>query len=97
MIRIIWRNRHNTLKLFVDRGVVSSLTICDNETRYDVLHRPHAHFRCRKCNGIYDVYGLELESHGLADAVVDGHRIEETQLNLTGLCRRCKKNHGDVS
>ena len=88
---------YNTLKLFVDRGVVSSLTICDNEARYDAIKTPHAHFRCRVCGRIYDVYDLKMESPSLLDAVVDGHRIEEAQLNLSGECRSCKKKHGAVS
>jgi len=85
---------YNTLKLFVDRGVVATLGICDHEMRYDAEQKPHAHFRCSRCGRVYDVMQLPVE---VPESVLEGHEIEAVQVHLTGICRECKKNAGDVS
>jgi len=46
---------YNTLKLFVDNGIVKAITIEDNEVRYDAFMENHAHFKCDVCGIIYDV------------------------------------------
>jgi len=76
---------YNTLKLFVDNGVVNLLSIEDNETRYDAEIKPHAHFKCEVCSRIYDV---EIVFNQLKLNVKD-FDVRETQINLKGKCNQC--------
>lgn len=79
---------YNSLGLFLDKGIVSALTINDNEVRYDFMHHPHGHFLCVSCGKIYDV-GLESDIFLLDD--IEGHRPSETHIHFKGVCKRCLK------
>ena len=45
---------YNTLKLFERSGLIKSLNIDENEIRYDAIQHIHGHFKCEKCEMIYD-------------------------------------------
>ena len=79
---------YNTLKLFVDAGLVQMLTIDDTFRCFDGDTSSHAHFRCDVCGRIVD---FRIKSNFLA--IVDGlngFEIKEAQLYLKGLCPLCK-------
>ncbi len=46
---------YNTLNLFVENDVAITVAIEDNELRYDSTTKDHAHFKCIKCEIIYDI------------------------------------------
>ena len=46
---------YNTLSLFSEKRIASSITIVNNELRYDLLKEPHAHFQCEECKRVYDI------------------------------------------
>lgn len=75
---------YNTLKLFVDKKLVSLISIEDNETRYDADTSFHGHFKCRKCNEVYDI---KTEMPVLKD--IDDFQIDEYHLYLKGICKKC--------
>ncbi|MCP5102172.1 MAG: transcriptional repressor [bacterium] len=79
---------YNTLKLFSQKGIVSTLTIVDNELRYDLdlSKTPHAHFQCGKCGGVYDII-LDTDLYGRE--YIDGHKTEDIQIHFKGLCKNC--------
>ena len=75
---------YNTLKLFVSKGIVKELTIENNELRYDIVTKPHAHFKCKVCGKVYDVdFRIEIPES------VEGHEIQEYDVFLRGICREC--------
>lgn len=51
----------NTLKLFVDKRIVWTLGIENTELRFDADISSHGHFKCVKCNGIFD-FELDVDS-----------------------------------
>lgn len=75
---------YNTLKLFVDKKIVALINIEDNETRYDVDTTFHGHFKCKKCNEVYDI---KTEMPILKD--MDDFQIDEYHLYLKGICKKC--------
>ena len=78
---------YNTLKLFVDAGLISMLTIDDTFRCFDGNRCCHAHFRCDVCGKIID-----LPIKGGCRSVVegaDGFVINEAQLYLKGICPAC--------
>lgn len=78
---------YNTLKLFISKGVAKSLSIEENEARYDADTSIHGHFKCKSCGSLFDVLTTNnnLEIKGL-----DGFQIDEFHLNLKGYCKVCK-------
>lgn len=75
---------YNTLKLFIDKKIVSIINIEDNETRYDADTSFHGHFKCRKCNEVYDI---KIEMPILKE--IDDFQIDEYHLYLKGICKKC--------
>lgn len=80
---------YNTLKLFAQHDIVTTLTIVDSELRYDFTKVPHAHFQCTQCGHVFDV---TLETDIYEMEYVEGHKTEDIQINFKGLCKNCLKN-----
>jgi Fur family peroxide stress response transcriptional regulator len=80
---------YNTLSLFTQKGIVASLTVVNNELRYDLLEEPHAHFQCRVCSRLFDI---PLKSDLFLTDCIDEHQVEEIQITFKGKCKTCLKN-----
>ena len=80
---------YNTLKLFVDAGLISMLTIDDTFRCFDGNRHDHAHFRCNNCGKIVDLQ-MKKEFMSLVEGL-DGYEITDAQLYLKGLCPNCQK------
>lgn len=79
---------YNTLALFAERGAVRVLTIDDRNTRYDVEVSAHAHFMCRSCGKVYDLFNVRPEVFELPKS--EGFTIENAEISYTGVCAKCK-------
>jgi len=77
---------YNTLNLFVDNGVASTVTIEDNEVRYDVTIEEHAHFKCNDCGNIYDI---QMDLSQAKFMKLNGFEIDKTDVYLNGKCKKC--------
>ena len=77
---------YNTLKLFIENGITSSLIIDGNEARYDAIMKKHAHFKCNDCGYIYDI---EINDLKLKNSQLAGFEIGETNIHLIGKCKKC--------
>jgi Fe2+ or Zn2+ uptake regulation protein len=77
---------YNTLNTFIEKGLVSSLTITPEELRYDYITIPHHHLLCKRCGRIIDV---EVQCGFAVKQEIDGHKIEEVQGYFKGICRDC--------
>ena len=85
---------YNTLDLLKQHGLIQEITIERNKAHYDYLIGPHHHFLCRHCARIYDVamekFLFEREE------LLDGHKVEEARLNITGTCSACLREGNDA-
>lgn len=79
---------YNTLKLFVDAGLVIMLNIDNTFHCFDGDTHPHAHFRCNTCGKIYD-FPMKRDYHALVEDA-EGFDVTEAQLYLKGICKVCK-------
>ena len=77
---------YNTLKIFIEKGLVKLVTIEDNETRYDVDTNNHGHFKCENCRKIYD-FPVNLEYNPTAE--LNGFHIKEKNIYFKGICGAC--------
>ena len=76
---------YNVLRVLVDGGVVRELYIDDRNVRYDIMVKPHAHFRCRRCGKIIDLPMPELSN---VDCQLS---IDEVEVYYYGICEDCKR------
>ncbi len=78
---------YNTLHLFIKKHLATMIMMDETETRYDLITKPHAHFKCMSCSKIYDV-AVDVEQfsvEGLSDYVVN-----DAQLLYRGICPKCQ-------
>ena len=80
---------YNTLKLFVDAGLIMMLTIDDTFRCFDGNCCSHAHFRCNGCGKIIDL-NMKKDFLSMVEGV-EGLEVSEAQLYLKGVCANCKK------
>jgi len=83
---------YNTLNLFVERGIVTLITIEENETRYDADISLHGHLKCNKCGQIYDI---RLKTSLLDISGLDKFEVNESHIYFKGICPRCLNNRDD--
>ncbi|OPX28886.1 MAG: hypothetical protein B1H06_02415 [Candidatus Cloacimonas sp. 4484_143] len=77
---------YNTLKTFSEKGILVALSLFESEIRYEYNTHPHIHFKCIKCNKIYD---LDRSFDLYNDDIINGHKITEHHVNLKGICKVC--------
>lgn len=79
---------YNTLNLFVEHGIVSRITIEENETRYDADTGVHGHFKCEKCQKVLD-FVTDLSVLDVQD--IEDFQINQQHLYFRGICSDCLK------
>ena len=77
---------YNTLNIFVESGIVSKITIEENETRYDADISIHGHFKCEKCEKVLD---FEVDLKVLDIKGLDKYQINQKHLYFRGICSDC--------
>lgn len=78
---------YNTLHTFLENGIVQAVTIEDNEVRFDADTSSHGHFKCLRCDSIYD---LPLGNGIITDKTIEGHHVTEYHVYLKGICKNCQ-------
>lgn len=82
---------YNTLGILIDAQLVKSLSLDENEKRYEVIIHDHSHFKCEECNRIYDIPYDDIQ---LLPKEYVGFKIKETQIFISGICEDCQDNPG---
>jgi Fur family peroxide stress response transcriptional regulator len=77
---------YNTLKLFQSKGLVSVITIEENEARYDIRTHLHGHFKCLNCGKIFD---FDIEELKFDPMIEKENKIIDQQLYIKGYCKEC--------
>lgn len=80
---------YNTLKLFVDAGIMQPITIEDHEIRYDADTTPHIHFKCIDCGEVTDVF-IPEQQDWLSSRIPSGYDVHEQHLYARGRCPECQ-------
>ena len=81
---------YNTLDLFVKNNLAIQVLIEDNEARYDSDTSNHGHFKCIKCNTVYD-FNYDLAASNIPS--LEGFTLEEYHTYIKGVCNKC---NGDI-
>lgn len=81
---------YSTLRLFREQGLVLGVPSADGcEMRFDGDVRPHAHFWCTTCGGLFDV-PCEGDPAS-ACALPAGFAVSDCAVVLGGICAGCAK------
>ena len=81
---------YNTLDLFVEKGAVRALAIDERNARYDVDISAHAHFICKSCGAVHDIFDLSPEYFKLPQN--SNFTIHAVEISYSGICNQCKGN-----
>ena len=78
---------YNALETLEKKGIVTVLTICGVENRYDIKNSIHHHFFCEKCGRILDI---DISCPNIEKVSKEyGHRIDDIHGYFKGLCKYC--------
>ena len=75
---------YNTVKLFVSAGLVKALSIDGTQIRYDADIGHHGHFRCDKCEKVYD-FKISAD----AECGLEGFDVTKREIFYSGTCNHC--------
>ncbi|MGL4985576.1 MAG: Fur family transcriptional regulator [Treponemataceae bacterium] len=79
---------YNTLKLFLQHSLINSLTIEDEELRYDAELKDHAHFKCTKCGKLFDIFSADYP-HSIQ--LPQDFSLTKKEFCMWGTCSDCKE------
>ena len=82
---------YRNLTVLLEEGQIITVGKVDGQERYDARTTPHAHFVCRGCRRVLDVFLPDVVS-GLYGEVESrlGCHTEGYTLTLHGLCAGCR-------
>lgn len=80
---------YRTLRLFEGLGFVSRVGIPAESARFDANTQPHAHFVCRVCGFIGDVFFKELDSVAVPSEIEGVGEVHAVYCGAVGVCRDC--------
>lgn len=82
-IATVYRN----LKAMVEDGVLRQVVLPGENPRFELAgHGHHHHFRCNRCNKVFDIHSCPTD---LAMLAPKGFKIEDHDLTLYGRCKDC--------
>ena len=73
------------------KGEIVQMVAPRDLERYDGNNRPHYHFRCKTCGGIFDVNTDLLAALEKEVAQKYGHRVHGHEIIFWGTCSNCDK------
>lgn len=79
---------YSTMQLLAEKNLILEVRDGEGEIRYDGFTQFHAHFRCRHCNGLYDIDVVGNHDKPFV-RMPEGYVPDEEQLIYYGLCPNC--------
>ena len=83
---------YNTLHLFSQKNLVRNVMIESDEIRYDADTSDHIHFKCTKCQKVFDIFNkdffTQIEENKI-QTVPAGFTVKKIEFNVWGICTEC--------
>ena len=87
---------YNTLRMFVDKGLIRRIQPPDSPARYeDRVRDNHHHLICRTCGEVSDVDCAAGAAPCLTPVDDAGYAIDEAEVIYWGHCPACRAHEGD--
>ena len=82
---------YKSVDTLLDKRVILEIPIAGSKTKYEIKKEEHLHLICRNCGSITDESVEAIPHHLLEEtARKDGFSLENSQINLYGLCSACQ-------
>ena len=81
---------YNTMNLFLEHKVVQQLVIDEKNARFDVDTTAHAHFMCKSCVKVYDIFNLSPTMFSVPQNL--GFDIHSVEISYSGICNECRES-----
>lgn len=78
---------YNALKQLSEAGLVATLTIEENENRYDAKLSDHGHFKCIRCHRVTDV---KMHHCDLCTEHMKDYSVLQRHIYFKGICPDCQ-------
>ena len=75
---------YNTMKLLSSEGVIKTITIEEQQARFDACTDVHGHFLCKDCGGVFD-FDTNLPEMQMPE----GFTPSVTEIYCIGKCNKC--------
>ncbi|MCF6459558.1 Fur family transcriptional regulator [Clostridium sp. Cult3] len=79
---------YNTMDLFLEKGIVKTVFLCEKELRFDIDTNYHGHFKCERCGKVYD---FPIEAKIVNEDELEDFKITSKNIHLYGICKNCNK------
>lgn len=81
---------YTTMRLFAEKGLALEIRTDEGELRYDGFTHFHAHFKCRRCGGVYDI-DVPGKHRRCYVEMPEGFVQEGEYLTYYGFCPMCSE------
>ena len=85
---------YNSLKLFLAAGLIRTVNIEDNETRYDIITETHGHFKCETCGSISN---FQIDIDSIVTGELTGFKVVDRNVYFKGVCQNCLLNKNQMT
>ncbi|MBD3160558.1 MAG: transcriptional repressor [Candidatus Latescibacteria bacterium] len=82
---------YRTLETLVRTGVITKTSHTGKAVRFDTNIQVHHHLVCLRCDEVVDVMDKELDALRVPDTSEYGFHLTDFQVQLRGICRRCRQ------
>lgn len=86
---------YNTLRMFSEHNAAQMITINEHRVCYDGDVSLHAHFICKCCRKVYDIF--DEVSDVVNRKELAGHKIDDVQLYYKGVCKECLAKQAETA
>lgn len=84
---------YNTIKSFLEKGIVMPVNITGTEIRIDLNTFCHHHFLCESCGAIFDI---NINCPNIKKGEIDGNQVKEVHGYFKGICKKCRKTERNL-
>ncbi len=82
---------YRTLATFESLGLVRRIPTPDGKAHYEIAGKPHGHFICQKCGGVFDLDDETLPTDEIKSKInSEGFEVKGCNLVCYGLCPSCR-------
>ncbi|MBD3246032.1 MAG: transcriptional repressor [Candidatus Omnitrophica bacterium] len=82
---------NRTLELFVRMGLLKTVEGSGQPKRFDADLGSHSHFRCTRCNTIFDFSYGPYERLTVPRKISTRHSVRSVSVVIEGICERCSR------
>ncbi len=80
---------YKNINAMVENSFIKELKIVGQDAKYELIKEEHSHMICKNCGKVEDI-NLETDALVSSAAKISHYSIEESSVQLFGLCPDCK-------